>query len=93
MRPISSGVLGDVVKMFAYKSFLSSHADAAHSQQRGSARVLDCAAEFVTSDATERCVICRADTGVSIFKNKSLRADYVDGIGQLCRNCSREMST
>lgn len=79
--------------MFAFMSFLPSHTDAGHSQRPGSARVLDCAAEFITSDATERCVICRADTGVSIFKDKGLRADYVDGIGQLCRNCSRETST
>jgi len=36
---------------------------------------------------TERCVICKVDTGIPIGLDISYRLYYVSGTGQLCHDC------
>ena len=36
---------------------------------------------------TEKCVICKKDTGVPVTKNVEFRPTYVEGAGQMCAEC------
>jgi hypothetical protein len=36
---------------------------------------------------TEKCVYCGVDTNIPIHENIDLRAHYVEGAGQLCKEC------
>lgn len=37
--------------------------------------------------ATEGCVMCAKDTGVEINTHIDFRQNYVEGMGQLCKEC------
>lgn len=41
--------------------------------------------------AYERCVLCGAETGIRKDTPVSLRRGYVEGGGQLCRDCWRRL--
>lgn len=36
---------------------------------------------------TEKCIQCEKDTGVPINQHVDLRETYVEGAGQLCKDC------
>ena len=38
---------------------------------------------------TERCVLCGANTEISVDKPINLRKNYIYGSGQLCEDCCR----
>lgn len=39
----------------------------------------------------ERCVLCGKDTNVLLTQHIDMRPNYVEGIGQLCYKCWREV--
>lgn len=39
------------------------------------------------------CVVCKTDTGVRTNRPVELRAFYVEGLGQLCKDCWHKIST
>ena len=40
---------------------------------------------------TEKCVVCKRDTGISINTHVDFRKTYVEGVGQLCAECFKDM--
>lgn len=36
---------------------------------------------------TERCVVCKIDTGVPVHLDISRRLYYIEGVGQFCHDC------
>lgn len=40
---------------------------------------------------TEKCVICGKDTGIPIDQDITLRTSYIEGAGQLCINCYKDL--
>lgn len=46
----------------------------------------------VSEETTEKCVCCGIDTGVPRDLHISLRSFYIEGAGQLCGNCFRNMN-
>lgn len=49
--------------------------------------------EFITASKTERCVICGKNTHVPIDLHIDLRSNYIEGAGQLCEACYKELYT
>ncbi|KKT74341.1 MAG: hypothetical protein UW71_C0027G0007 [Parcubacteria group bacterium GW2011_GWB1_44_7] len=46
----------------------------------------------VTPHGTEICISCGKDTGVSVDREISFRAGYIEGCGQLCEGCAQKFS-
>lgn len=42
---------------------------------------------------TERCVLCGANTGITVDTPINLRNNYIYGSGQLCGECYRAIKT
>lgn len=42
---------------------------------------------FVSDHGTDLCVICKADTGIPTETHIDERAFYIEGAGQLCKDC------
>lgn len=40
---------------------------------------------------TEKCVICGKDTGIHVDQDISLRTSYIEGAGQLCIDCYKDL--
>lgn len=40
---------------------------------------------------TEKCVICGEDTGIPVDQDISLRTSYIEGAGQLCVDCYKDL--
>lgn len=43
------------------------------------------------TDTTEKCVICGKDTGIPVDLDISLRTSYIEGAGQLCIDCYKDL--
>jgi len=43
--------------------------------------------KMVTSDGKEICVLCHQPTDIDAKTHIDLREGYVDGAGQLCKDC------
>ncbi len=41
---------------------------------------------------TEKCALCAKDTGVRVDTPIFMRAHFIEGSGQLCEECYREMA-
>ena len=87
--------LGDAVKTVAQSEMLQSQSAAFDNDRRGSdtAKVSTLGEVHQKRTATERCVVCSCDTGISIFAGIDRNPTYVDGAGQLCLRCFQEVST
>jgi hypothetical protein len=48
--------------------------------------------EKLKATETENCVICGEATAIPMDRPIHLRDYYVEGIGQLCFSCGRELS-
>lgn len=40
---------------------------------------------------TEKCVVCNEDTRIPVTMDVSLRATYIEGAGQLCVKCYKDI--
>lgn len=40
---------------------------------------------------TEKCVLCKQDTGINKLEPVLNRKHYIEGAGQLCENCFRKL--
>jgi hypothetical protein len=84
------------VKLFAFSDFSWSRAHGTRDLSpppSGPAKLLNLAPDTVTSNATERCVVCNCDTGVSMFSDVKRRVAYLEGAGQLCHDCYRGLAS
>lgn len=44
-----------------------------------------------TQEETEKCVSCGVDTDIPISRNINLRPYYIEGAGQLCKECYKNI--